>query len=113
MKVLTAPAPRPRRNRKRTNTKVQAAKISTIRNAVRYNIDRLEVNTITMSGIPRSMICGEASRTQPRGGVLRLTDREFQTLISKGYVTKHSDNRAGQQIFDRDRLITELKGFIS
>lgn len=105
---MTVTTARPRRN----NSKAQSKRINIIRQAINYNLEKLAKDTVTVDAIPRDMLCGKPTKAQPRGGVLRLTDREFQSLIAKGYVTKHDGNRMGEQTFSRDLILTELRAFV-
>lgn len=96
------------KNRK-TNEKRQFMK--DIKNAVKWNLPRLEHDTITMENVSREMavkllrLNKVAPKTDPDG------KHAMQTLISLGYVLRPR-RYLGQEYFRRDDLLQSLKAYV-
>lgn len=100
---------KPTRTRERRQTPAtKAQRTKDIKNAVRWNIGRLEYDTTGTERIRRDMVIKLlkfnkiAPQADPTG------DHVMQQLISMGVVLK-PDRRDGVQVFDRADLITALK----
>lgn len=96
------------KNRK-TNEKRQFMK--DIKNAVKWNLPRLEHDTITMENVSREMavkmlrLDKVAPKTDPDGR------HAMQTLISLGYVLRPR-RYLGREYFGRDDLVQSLKAYV-
>ncbi len=101
-----------RRRRQRTHSGSKAQRTKDIKNAIRWNIDQLDRDTVTTSTIERRRITGTlhfaniTSTTDPDG------DHVLQQLISKGYVLKPVERRGSLQFFDRDDLLKSLRAYV-
>lgn len=103
---------RPTRKRaKRAAPKNKAQRTKDIKNAIRWNIERLEYDTTGTDMISRYFVINRlrlnkiAPEADPTG------DHVLQELISKGVLRK-SELRAGMQVFDRADLLTSLKSWV-
>lgn len=103
---------RPTRKRaKRAVPKNKAQRTKDIKNAIRWNIERLEYDTTGTDMISRYFVINRlrlnkiAPEADPTG------DHVLQELISKGVLRK-SKLRAGMQVFDRADLLTSLKSWV-
>ncbi|KAB7789450.1 hypothetical protein [Bifidobacterium cebidarum] len=82
-----------------------------IRNAVKWNLGRLEHDTTGTDSVSRSMVClllrlGKvAPAADPTG------DHLLQQLISEGVLNRPT-RRAGEQVFDRADLLASLKAWV-
>lgn len=103
---------RPTRKRaKRAVPKNKAQRTKDIKNAIRWNIERLEYDTNGTDMISRYFVINRlrlnkiAPEADPTG------DHVLQELISKGVLRKY-ELRAGMQVFDRADLLTSLKSWV-
>lgn len=96
------------KNRK-TNEKRQFAK--DIKNAVKWNLPRLEHDTTSMENVPREMairllrLDKVATKTDPEG------KHAMQMLIASGYVLRPV-RQFGREYFRRDDLVQSLKAYV-
>lgn len=96
------------KNRK-TNEKRQFMK--DIKNAVKWNLPRLEHDTITMENVSREMVVKllrldkVATKTDPEG------KHAMQMLIASGYVLRPV-RQFGREYFRRDDLVQSLKAYV-
>lgn len=96
------------KNRK-TNEKRQFVK--DVKNAVKWNLPRLEHDTTSMENVPREMavkllrLDKVATKTDPEGR------HAMQTLISLGYV-RRPRRYLGREYFRRDDLVQSLKAYV-
>jgi hypothetical protein len=104
----------PTGQRKPRRSRVQGSKArrtKDIKNAIRWNIDRLDRDTTSTSTVERRLIC----RTLKFNAITATTDTDgdhvLQQLISEGYVSKPVERRGGQQLFDRDDLLKSLRAY--
>lgn len=102
---------RPTRKRaKRAVPKNKAQRTKDIKNAIRWNIERLEHDTTGTDRVSRYFVINLlrlnkiAPEADPTG------DHVLQELISKGVLRK--PNSAGVQLFDRADLLTSLKSWV-
>lgn len=100
-----------RKRAKRAVPKNKAQRTKDIKNAIRWNIERLEYDTTGTDMISRYFVINRlrlnkiAPEADPTG------DHVLQELISKGVLRK-SELRAGMQVFDRADLLTSLKSWV-
>lgn len=96
------------KNRK-TNEKRQFMK--DIKNAVKWNLPRLEHDTTSMENVPREMVVKMlrldkvATKTDPDGR------HAMQMLIASGYVLRPV-RQFGREYFRRDDLVQSLKAYV-
>ncbi len=96
------------KNRK-TNEKRQFVK--DIKNAVKWNLPRLEHDTTSMENVPREMVTRllrldkVATKTDPEG------KHAMQMLIASGYVLRPV-RQFGREYFRRDDLVQSLKAYV-
>lgn len=102
---------RPQRKRARRQVpQNKAQRLKDIRNAVRWNIGRMEHDTVGTDSISRPMVIqflnlGRiAPQADPTG------DHVLQQLISEGILNRPT-RRAGVQVFDRADLLASLKAW--
>lgn len=81
-----------------------------LRNAVKWNLPRLEHDTVGTEMVSRSMVClllrlGKVAPAADPSG-----DHALQQLISEGYLNRPA-RRAGEQVFDRADLLAGLRAF--
>jgi len=81
-----------------------------IRNAIKWNLPRLEHDTTGTDSVSRTMVCLllRLGRIGPQADP--TGDHVLQQLISEGYLNRPT-RRAGEQVFDRADLLASLKGF--
>lgn len=97
-----------RKPRKRKNYKETRAK--DLKNAVRWNLPRLEHDTTGMENVPRQMVVKllhldmVVPSTDPTG------THTMQSLIASGYVLRPK-RQYGVEVFDRDDLVQSLKAY--
>lgn len=103
---------RPTRKRaKRAVPKNKAQRTKDIKNAIRWNYERLEHDTVGTDRVNRFFVINLlrlnkiAPEADPTG------DHVLQELISKGVLRK-PERRAGVQVFDRADLLTSLKSWV-
>lgn len=96
------------KNRK-TNEKRQFVK--DIKNAVKWNLPRLEHDTTSAENVPREMVVKllrldkVATKTDPEG------KHAMQMLIASGYVLRPV-RQFGREYFRRDDLVQSLKAYV-
>ena len=96
------------KNRK-TNEKRQFMK--DIKNAVKWNLPRLEHDTTSMENVSREMVVKllrldkVATKTDPEG------KHAMQTLIASGYALRPV-RQFGREYFRRDDLVQSLKAYV-
>jgi len=82
-----------------------------IKNAVKWNLPRLEHDTVGVENVPREMVVKllrldkVATKTDPDG------KHAMQTLISLGYVLRPR-RYLGREYFRRDDLVQSLKAYV-
>lgn len=103
---------KPRKTRARRQVpKNKAQRTKDIKHAIKWNVERLEHDTIGTDSVSRPMVIRLlhlnkiAPQADPTG------DHVMQQLISEGIVLRPS-RRAGEQVFDRADLITSLKAWV-
>lgn len=104
---------RPTRKRaKRAVPKNKAQRTKDIKNVIRWNIERLEHDTVGTDMVRRCFVINLlrlnkiAPEADPTG------DHVLQELISRGVLRKPV-SRSGVQVFDRADLLTSLKCWVS
>nr|UVN10985.1 MAG: hypothetical protein [Bacteriophage sp.] len=96
------------KNRK-TNEKRQF--VRDVKNAVKWNLPRLEHDTTSMENVPREMVVKllrldkVATKTDPEG------KHAMQMLIASGYVLRPV-RQFGREYFRRDDLVQSLKAYV-
>lgn len=95
------------RNRKE-NEKKQFAK--DVKNAVKWNLPRLEHDTTGMENVPREMVIKLLRLDKVASVSDPLGDHCLQSLISGGYVLKPVYQH-GVKVFKRDDLVQSLKAY--
>lgn len=89
----------------------KAQRTKDIRNAIRWNVARLEHDTVGTDSVSRAIVVKLlkldkiAPQADPTG------DHVMQQLISEGIVLKPF-KRAGVQVFAREDLISSLKAWV-
>jgi len=103
---------RPTRKRaKRAVPKNKAQRTKDIKNVIRWNIERLEHDTVGTDMVRRCFVINLlrlnkiAPEADPTG------DHVLQELISRGVLRKPV-SRSGVQVFDRADLLTSLKCWV-
>lgn len=102
---------RPTRKRAQRQTPAnKRQRTKEIKNAIRWNLARLEHDTVSSETVNRDLVLlllrfGKIAPTADPTG-----DHVLQQLIKEGYVQRPK-KRAGAQVFDRDDLITSLKAY--
>lgn len=101
-----------RRKAKKKNRKANGKRqfMKDIKNAVKWNLPRLEHDTTGMENVPREMVVKllrldkVATKTDPDG------KHAMQTLIASGYVLRPV-RLYGREYFRRDDLMQSLKAY--
>lgn len=106
--------PTRKRNRRRASRTVptnKSQRVKDIKQAVRWNLDRLEHDTIGTESVSREMAC----RLLRFGSIARQADptgdHVMQQLIHDGVLVRPR-SVAGVQVFDRGELLTSLKAWV-
>ena len=103
---------RPTRKRaKRAVPKNKAQRTKDIKNAIRWNIERLEHDTTGTDHIVRSIVISVLRLNKIAPDADPSGDHVLQELISKGVLRK-PELRVGVQLFDRADLLSSLKAWV-
>ena len=107
-----AVAYKPTKTRARRQTPAtKAQRTKDIKNAVRWNLGRLEHDTTGTDNISRSMVIQLLNLHKIAPTADPTGDHVMQQLISEGVVLRPS-RRAGVQVFGREDLIDSLKAWV-
>lgn len=103
---------RPTRKRaKRAVPKNKAQRTKDIKNVIRWNIERLEHDTVGTDRVNRFFVINLLRLNKIAPGADPTGDHVLQELISRGVLRK-PERRAGVQVFDRADLLTSLKTWV-
>jgi len=95
------------RNRK-TNERKQRAK--DLKNAVKWNLPRLEHDTIGVENVPREMVVKLLRLDKVNASADPTGNHCMQSLIAGGYLLRPK-RRYGVEVFGRDDLVQSLRAY--
>lgn len=103
---------KPTKTRARRQTQATKAQhTEDIKNAIRWNVSRLEHDTVSSDTVSRSLVIQLLRLHQIAPTADPTGDHVMQQLIKDGIVLKPS-KRAGVQVFGREDLINSLKAWV-
>ncbi|KFI84473.1 hypothetical protein BREU_1247 [Bifidobacterium reuteri DSM 23975] len=102
---------KPRKTRARRQVpKNKAQRTKDIKNAIRWNLGRLEHDTVSSDTVSRPMAIQLLNLNKIAPTADPTGDHVMQQLISEGIVLRPK-KRAGVQVFDRDDLVRSLRAW--
>ncbi|OXN01107.1 hypothetical protein [Bifidobacterium vansinderenii] len=102
---------KPKRTRARRQVpKNKAQRTKDLRQAIRWNLGKLEHDTTGTDNISRDMVIQLLRLNKVAPGADPSGDHTLQQLIGMGVILKPT-RRAGVQVFDRADLLTSLKAW--